>query len=504
MSAAKWSGPVSVWSPPARRPETRLTLALAIAAVPTASQPSTAVNISDARDRIAPIASLFATSHCLASALIMANDDRGRSRSELMATMSVAPSCMSTAPHSGTKPLSAGKAAPAMDTAASTRFCFRMAFMRLDSCTRLGRTEASERNRTMSAAAADASDGVCDTAMPTSAAASAGASLMPSPTITQTPLARASSTRASLSSGSSPACTCDSGIPTVAPTATAFSRLSPVTIATSQLSPPHAASLSFETASRLDARTVSAKYIIVTSSITSVPATSCCPPLLLLPPTLARIAMVTCVESTCAASRRMPAALSAFTHFAATWSREPSTTLISSEGSPSPTSTAVPSTPRPCTCLKEPSCTRGSRVPLLLLAACALAWQCTTARAMGWLAACSNASATASARLSALVDGWKSSLFSNMSASTPATAPALLSRASASSSLSTPMHTSCPVVRVPVLSMRKVLASASASSVRALWTSTPLRAHLPSATTYTKGAMNSAQGAAAVRKPNAL
>ena len=65
-------------------------------------------------------------------------------------------------------------------------------------------------------------------AMPTSAAASAGASLTPSPTIRVTPEPRSARTAATLSSGERSASTLS--MPSAAPIASATSERSPVTI----------------------------------------------------------------------------------------------------------------------------------------------------------------------------------------------------------------------------------------------------------------------------------
>ena len=82
-------------------------------------------------------------------------------------------------------------------------------------------------------------------------------------------------------------------------------------------------------------------------------------------------------------------------------------------------------------------------------------------------------------------------------------APFFALRASPNSGASTLAHRIRPDVMVPVLSSATTPHSASASNVTPPLTSTPRRAHAPTAATYTSGDISSAHGAAAERNANA-
>lgn len=129
------------------------------------------------------------------------------SLSAFSATSSVEPSCTSTASHRGMMPAMVGTVAATTLTSARMRLWLTTLLVSSAILNSQGRLVTPFPFSTMmSAAAATMSEGVVAIAMPTLAAASAGASLIPSPTMTSPPVCfRPCCTNASLPSGLSAA-----------------------------------------------------------------------------------------------------------------------------------------------------------------------------------------------------------------------------------------------------------------------------------------------------------
>mmetsp|Transcript_31366 Transcript_31366/g.37939 ORF Transcript_31366/g.37939 Transcript_31366/m.37939 type:complete len:215 (-) Transcript_31366:771-1415(-) len=185
---------------------------------------------------------------------------------------------MVTVSQSGMRPEAAAAHVPMTEIAAIATFCMMIALVWCEISITKGSIPILEvslcRSRT-SATLAAATDGELATAMPTSAAASAGASLIPSPTITTPggwrPFAmfcwRSSSTICCFCSGNRSVRRESSDIPICFATFPALFALSPVSMSSSMPSLAglkkdcsHLASLSSETAALLRSPSVSTKY----------------------------------------------------------------------------------------------------------------------------------------------------------------------------------------------------------------------------------------------------
>ena len=168
------------------------------------------------------------------------------------------------------------------------------------------------------------------------------------------------------------------------------------------------------------------------------------------------------------------------------------------------TGTTRPSTPEPCTTLNSVTAIAGSAWP----ASAARAAAASTARAIGCVAPRSRFAAMASAAGDD-AGGSETATIPRARSDDASSAPSAYVSAPTSAAVftaptrSTDAHAICPVVIVPVLSSATAPHSASASSVSPPRTSTPRRAHAPTAATYTSGDMSSAHGAAAERNANA-
>mmetsp|Transcript_13310 Transcript_13310/g.28265 ORF Transcript_13310/g.28265 Transcript_13310/m.28265 type:complete len:444 (+) Transcript_13310:314-1645(+) len=260
-SAARWSGPVSVCSTPARIPAPALcsTCSGPLAAELAVGVASWRVTVSSAEHALSAMpvhaAPRMATSAPPTSSTLRLEKSGSSSRMELSATSRVDPSCSSTVSHSGMRPNSAAVHVPTTARAARTRFCMTMRLVRCAILRTCGSTEipaCPACSSSTSATLAAASVGVFTIATPTSAHASAGVSLIPSPTIitrwrSPVPSSRASVMRRILSSGRRPLLTWWRSRPTAAATFLALSWLSPVRIITRRPS----VSVSSATASRL-------------------------------------------------------------------------------------------------------------------------------------------------------------------------------------------------------------------------------------------------------------
>ena len=146
--------------------------------------------------------------------------------------MTDTPTSANTAAHMLTRPTAQSTSTNSLTVSANTTFCFAIASVFLAISISCSSLDGSSVMMTTSAASMAASEPRPPMAIPTSALASTGASLIPSPTNKSLPFsdfaAMSFSTSSTLFSGSSSACT--SSKPSALPTRSATALLSPVSI----------------------------------------------------------------------------------------------------------------------------------------------------------------------------------------------------------------------------------------------------------------------------------
>mmetsp|Transcript_4050 Transcript_4050/g.13543 ORF Transcript_4050/g.13543 Transcript_4050/m.13543 type:complete len:713 (+) Transcript_4050:348-2486(+) len=531
--AARWSGPVSVCRQPANRPaqaDFRVVAASRNPGVLTnaPAPPSAAARTVGIEN--APPTQHAANTPTVANNVLLRIRWRPKvpsKRTLFRATNKVEPSCSSTASHSGNAPTKAGNAEPRMETTARVMFCRSTVLVRAARRNKSGSCEipsASACSNSTSAAAAAASLGVDATAMPTSAAAKAGASFMPSPTmatrvyfpvlLSEFASLRARSTIASFSPGVSPNLTSTRGNPTASATACALRSLSPVSIMTLILRPStrQAPSRNARIATAALGCTASANRNTLVKFSDDHSASAAVPPAFPDPahvsttsaavtfPLSDRAALTSRIARFCSSEPQISLAHSGFPNRARRGA--PKLELVRIK----------PSTPEPCTTLKsvtvisgrarDLSCVFSLAVPVPVAASStALAIGCVEARSR--FAAIARAFGEKRGAESSVEETPSVEANADIDSIDSTDAPTSTCCVLPTNTFSTETHTIVPVVMVPVLSSATVPTSARASKVRPPRTKTPRLAAAPIAAMYTSGDMSKAHGAAALRKANA-